>query len=75
MENGYPIGARVTFADQNATVSHGKPGLVTGVVNGPPITDDDDGIVLAVPVFAARDNGRESTTIFVHPSNIMGVRR
>jgi hypothetical protein len=74
MPDSYPMGARVTFADQNATVSHGKPGLVSGTVNGEAITDDE-GTVLAVPVFAARDNGRESTTIFVHPSNIMGVRR
>jgi hypothetical protein len=74
MGTGFPMGARVTFADANATVSDGVAGLRTGTVNGEPITDDE-GIVLAVPVFAQRDNGREATTIFVHPSNVMGVRR
>lgn len=72
--DGYPIGVRVTFADDNATVSDGVAGLRSGVVNGKPLADDE-GIVQFVPVWAARDNGREPTTIFVPPANIMGVRR
>lgn len=70
----YPMGARVTYADANAAVSDGVAGLVSGVINGEPI-HDDDGAVLFVPVYTRRDHGREATTVFVAVSNIVDVRR
>lgn len=67
----YPMGARVAFADANATTSDGNPGVVSGTVNGPPL-DMPDGSVF-VPVFTERDNGREATTIYVAAVNVLGV--
>lgn len=64
-------GTRLTYADGEATVSDGMAGLVTGTVNGPPITDDE-GNVSHVPVFTERDNGREATTVYVAVTNIVG---
>jgi hypothetical protein len=68
----YPMGVTVTFADANATVSDGVAGLMTGMVNGDPIADDE-GVVLFVPVWATRDHDREPTTIFVAVPNIVSV--
>lgn len=70
-EADFPMGARVTFADASATTSSGEPGVAVGVVNGDPVTRD--GEVKFVPVFAARDNGRESTTVLVAIDNVLDV--
>lgn len=67
----YAPGMRVSFTDANATVSDDVAGVVTGVVNGPPIRDDH-GDITHIPVFAARDKGREETTIYVAIDNVLG---
>lgn len=67
----YKPGMKVLFADANATVSDGAPGVSRGVVNGEPY-EDEDGNVAHVPVWAERDNGREPTTIFVAAANLLG---
>jgi hypothetical protein len=67
----YRPGMRVSFADAMATVSDGVAGVVTGAVNGEPIRDDD-GAITHVPVWAARDHGREATTIYVAIDNMLG---
>lgn len=67
----YAPGMRVSFTDANATVSDDVAGVVTGVVNGPPIRDDH-GDITHIPVFAARDKGREETTIYVAIDNMLG---
>lgn len=67
----YTQGMHVSFHDSEATVSDGKSGVCTGMVNGEPIRDDD-GAITHVPVWAERDNGRESTTIFVSIHNMLG---
>jgi hypothetical protein len=75
MEDGmsdYPMGAKVTYADDTATVSDGVAGLVTGRINGEPICDDDDEVIF-VPVWSERDKRREPTTVFVSVNNIMEV--
>jgi hypothetical protein len=72
-EEQYPMGATVTFADVNATVSDDVLGLREGLINGAPLTDDDN-VVLYVPVFTDRDNGREATTIYVAVANIADVK-
>lgn len=68
----YPMGARVTYGDANATVSDGVEGLVTGTVNGLPICHDT-GAVWRVPVWTSRDKGREPTTIYVPVENVVSV--
>jgi hypothetical protein len=73
-DGNYRPGTRIVFADANATVSDRVVGTRTGVVNGTPITDDD-GVVLYLPVFAARDDGREATTIYVATANVLGETR
>ena len=72
--NPYRMGARVYYADANATVSNGAAGIAAGTVNGEPIRDGA-GAIQYVPVFTARDHGREPTTVFVAVSNIVGVER
>jgi hypothetical protein len=67
----YKIGMKVCFADASATVSDNEPHVVEGMVNGEPYADDD-GTVTHVPVWAARDNGREATTIIVAIDNMLG---
>lgn len=71
----YPMGATVTFADANATVSDGVIGLRTGTVNGPALCNEDTGEVLLVPVWSERDHGREATTVYVSVANIINVER
>lgn len=67
----YPLGATLVFMDANATVSDSLEGAVRAPINGPPIMGD--GAVIMIPVFAARDNGREATTVYVHVTNVLGV--
>lgn len=67
----YPMGARVTFGDGSATTTT-DPVVATGTVNGPPLEGPDG--ALYVPVFAARDNGREATTVYVAEANVLDVR-
>ncbi len=64
------IGKMVRFTDSTATTTKDEVVVAEGIVNGEPITDGL-GAVTHVPVFAKRDNGRESTTIYVHVSNLM----
>lgn len=68
---GYKPGTRVSYADDSATVSDGVTGVSSGVVNGPPLLDDD-GEPTHVPVFTERDNGREATTVWVAVENLLG---
>lgn len=72
MPTTYPVGARATFADATATTSKGEPGVAHGVINGPPITDDE-GAVTHIPVWCQRDNGREATTVYVATANVLSV--
>jgi hypothetical protein len=65
----FELGARVSFADANATISDGVPGVSVGIVNGPPL--DANGRTY-IPVFAERDHGREATTILVAEENLLG---
>jgi hypothetical protein len=75
--SGYPTGARVTYADDSATVSDRVPGLVTGTVNGNGYDMDPErpGEITHVPIWTERDNGREPTTILVAVENIVAVDR
>lgn len=66
----YEPGTEGSYGDANATVSDGLEGVATGVVNGPPITDDS-GEITHVPVYTDRDNGREATTVYVAVANIL----
>lgn len=66
----YEMGQRVTFLDENATTSTGEVGVAHGIVNGGTVTDDATGITY-VPLWCARDNGRESTTVYVAEPNIL----
>lgn len=68
----YPLGATLVFVDANATVSDDSTVAARGVVNGPPLLDED-GVVFLVPVFVAWDHGREATTVYVHVTNVLGV--
>jgi hypothetical protein len=74
-EDRYPMGARVTYADAQATVSDGVAGLVTGTVNGPAFDLDPErpGEITHVSVWTERDNGREPTSIMVAVANIVDV--
>lgn len=65
------LGDTVVYADANATVTGDAMALITGLVNGEPLMDDDGDAVLYVPVFSERDNGREATTVFVAAENII----
>ena len=69
----FPMGSRVHYVDTGTVVSSlEEQVLVTGVVNGPPVQrrhDDDQDFL--VPVFSSRDNGRESTTIYVDVRNVV----
>ena len=67
----YPTGTRIAFRDSEATVSDGSEGVCEGTINGEPIRDDD-GAATHLRVWAARDNGREATTIFVGVGNVLG---
>jgi hypothetical protein len=79
----YRPGVRVVFRDANATVSDGVDGLRSGIVNGPIWFADDEefkdahasleGAPLWLHVYAARDKGRESTTILVSWPNVVGI--
>lgn len=60
---------KVRFLDDTATTSDGTLAVVTGIVNGEPITMPDG--TRFVPVWAERDNGREPTTILVKESNLL----
>lgn len=66
----YKPGQSIQFADLNATVSDDVAGIVTGMVNGPPIKDDAGNTIL-VPAFTERDNGREAATVYVAVENIL----
>lgn len=65
----YPVGAILTFADVN---HEDAEGVARGPVNGPALTNDD-GEVIAVPVFAARSASTEATTVYVNINNILGI--
>lgn len=64
----YPLGSKVSYVDDTATVSDGHPKRVTGTVNGNPVIN---GSKVYVPVFSERDNGREPTTVYVSADNIL----
>lgn len=69
----YPMGATVTFADHGAIAQdETEPVVATGTVNATPL-DDENGTVTHVRVWAARDHGRESTTIIVAVANVLDV--
>lgn len=67
----YPVGTKVAFRDSNATTSTQEEGVAEGMVNDPPLRDDA-GEITHIRVWAARDNGRESTTIIVPVANVLG---
>lgn len=66
----YPPGAAVTYGDSTATTTTGETVLARGHVNGPPI---EHGELVYVPVWTARDNGREPTTVYVDSRNIVDI--
>jgi hypothetical protein len=72
----YPLGALVRFTDRGVVASKDRgPATASGHINGEPIEvphvyGPDD---VYVPVWSARDNGREPTTVYVHTSNILSV--
>jgi hypothetical protein len=68
--SSYPMGAIVTYADSNATVSDGAMSLVTGWVNGTPLEHEGK---LLIPVYSRRDKGREDATVYVPETNIVSV--
>ena len=69
--SAYKMGTRVTFRDPNGNVCHGKDSLASGIVNDEPQTVEG---TTFVPVFCARDNGREPTTIYVDERNIVATK-
>jgi hypothetical protein len=71
----YPMGARVVYADAQATVSDGVAGMVTGTINGPTFDLDPErpGEITHVSVWTERDKGREPTSILVAVENIATV--
>ena len=64
-----PMGATVTFIDPTAVVTQAMS-VCTGFINGPVIDVDGESFV---SVWAERDNGRESTSVFVHSSNVLKI--
>ncbi|WP_217924854.1 hypothetical protein [Miltoncostaea oceani] len=62
----YPVGTRITYADANAISDDGELGVAYGTVNGPEVGG-------FVPVFSERGGGREPTTVYVAPGNILSA--
>lgn len=69
----FPLGSRVDFVDAGTVTSSAEDQVMaTGMVNGPCVRRrHDDDTDFLVPVFTSRDNGRESTTIYVDVRNVL----
>ena len=85
LKRSYPLGARLRFADNTATVAlskvHDEVVMARGIVNGEPMLASFpahvDGEVVQrtewfIPAWTERE-GREATTVWVAESNIMEV--
>jgi hypothetical protein len=67
------VGALVRFGDQGV-VAQNEPGavLASGRVNGEVVVESEER--WWVPVWCSRDNGRESTTVWVASVNVVQVQ-
>jgi hypothetical protein len=72
----YPLGARVRFKTSGSEIGGGHSNKETlywsGIITGAPLCDDD-GTILAVPVYCVRARG-EPITVVVAISNIVAVK-